>query len=156
MCMQEHHQISMVVICKTSEMIEGIMFMNMFNIWNYTTNRDLPIWSFNSHAWWINFVQIDKSMVFIMHAKDFLWIFLCIYTFHHAFIYNKLKCIYLFDIGNRNISANIDGFKSWKRTTYIMFQTPSNNDILVGREMHIKCCQLPCINGHSGQKEMNS
>jgi hypothetical protein len=29
MCMQEHHQISMVVICKTSEMIEGIMFIKI-------------------------------------------------------------------------------------------------------------------------------
>jgi hypothetical protein len=32
MCMHEHHQILMVLICKTFEMIEGIMFMNMFNI----------------------------------------------------------------------------------------------------------------------------
>jgi hypothetical protein len=36
-----------------------------------------------------------------------------------------------------------------------MFQTPRNNDILVGREMHIKCCQLPHINEHNGGKEMH-
>jgi hypothetical protein len=37
-----------------------------------------------------------------------------------------------------------------------MFQTPSNNDIPVGREMHIQCYQLPHINGHNGGKEMLS
>ncbi len=81
--------------------------------------------------------------------------FLYIYTFHQVFIYNKLKCIYLFDIGSKNISASIDGSEVGRTTTYRMFQTPSNNDIVVGREMHIKCCQLPHINGHSGGKEMH-
>jgi hypothetical protein len=49
--------------------------------------------------------------------------FLYFYTFHQAFIYNKLKCIYLFDIGSRNISTSIDGSE-------------------VGRQLHTECFKL--------------